>query len=289
MTDIWYAEQQRLNTDFKLRMMAKRAYEIQGRNKIKPSSMNPDLLVGGDVLGDVPNKLDLYYPTSAGFTEGVASTTGGEQDAFSAAVSQVNAGTPLEQSIQESAAPPVEDVGTGCGMRGGSREQNIQEEIEREKEEIRNLLFTIYSGTPQMINHAANRMINEAVNLANGSHYATLMHLKNLRTELQTSQLQDKSSVKRKRGEGLRGRGKVADSLKSKMKKKLREVVMKRGKNLTDLEEQNIEQILAKATKEINDILSDEDVLEENDAKQIEKVKQIELRVNAQIDLILKK
>lgn len=249
MTDIWYAEQQRLNTDFKLRMMAKRAYEIQGRNKIKPSSMNPDLLVGGDVLGDVPNKLDLYYPTSAGFTEGVASTTGGEQDAFSAAVSQVNAGTPLEQSIQESAAPPVEDVGTGCGMRGGAEFEKCPDGY---------------------------------------SDWGLLGCFKPARFNGKTWE-QAENIPRKLKGSGLRGRGKVADSLKSKMKKKLREVVMKRGKNLTDLEEQNIEQILAKATKEINDILSDEDVLEENDAKQIEKVKQIELRVNAQIDLILKK
>jgi hypothetical protein len=63
-----FAARQQIYTNTKMAMVVKRAMSIQARNKIKPTSMNPNLLVmsalrGGDSLIP-PSTLDLYWPSS---------------------------------------------------------------------------------------------------------------------------------------------------------------------------------------------------------------------------------
>jgi len=63
-----FAARQQIYTNTKMAMVVKRAMSIQARNKIKPTSKNPNLLVmsalrGGD-SAIPPASLDLYWPSS---------------------------------------------------------------------------------------------------------------------------------------------------------------------------------------------------------------------------------
>jgi hypothetical protein len=63
----FFTAQKRMN-DVKRFMLAKRALAIQARSKIKPTSLNPDLLTmskmrGGDSIAPVTDSLDLFYPS----------------------------------------------------------------------------------------------------------------------------------------------------------------------------------------------------------------------------------
>ena len=62
-----FAARQQIFRNTKITMAVKRAMSIQARNKIKPSSMNPDLITmsklrGGDSSIPAPD-LDLFWPT----------------------------------------------------------------------------------------------------------------------------------------------------------------------------------------------------------------------------------
>jgi hypothetical protein len=64
-----FEEVQRAIRDGKWRMNVKRAMAIQTRNKIKPTSMNPDLLTmsrirGGDAA-DLAAPVNFYWPSSS--------------------------------------------------------------------------------------------------------------------------------------------------------------------------------------------------------------------------------
>ena len=62
----YFEEVQSVIRDGKWRMITKRAMEIQARNKIKPTIMNPDLLTmsrirGGDAA-DTAAPVNFYWP-----------------------------------------------------------------------------------------------------------------------------------------------------------------------------------------------------------------------------------
>ena len=63
-----FAARQQIYRQTKMYAAAKRAMAIQARNKIKPTSMNPDLLTMSKMRGGdsaiPPATLDLYYPGS---------------------------------------------------------------------------------------------------------------------------------------------------------------------------------------------------------------------------------
>lgn len=50
---------------FKMAQVVRRALAIQARSKIKPTSMNPDLLTMSKLRGSAePQPLELYWPSS---------------------------------------------------------------------------------------------------------------------------------------------------------------------------------------------------------------------------------